>query len=166
MKRGEPLRRSGGLRRGRGLVRSTRLHPVSERRASEQEARDTLREAVSAAFGHRCALGGRGDCRNEYGAVWRAGDRLDVHEVIRRSQLPGAHLVPAVCLPLCRGHHNLDVSLPAGESAGIRAPGWTVDRYGVERVVAELARVRAGWCARQPVVPFWRADEPVWSAET
>lgn len=160
------MKRSKPLRRGRGLRRSGRLAPVSDRRAAERDEREQVREFVLAAHGYRCALAVHGDCRNEFGGRWRLGDRLDTHEVVRRSQLRGAHLLPLVCLPLCRGHHDLDLVLPVAERVGIRVPRWTVDRYGLELVVAELARVRSGWCSGREVVPFWRADEPVWSAET
>lgn len=153
------MKRSGRLRRTGGLVRSGRLPGASRRRSNERDARARVKATVLADHGYRCVLAGRGDCRAAGGRVWRAGDTLDVHEVVRRSQLPGAHLDERLCVPLCRGHHDLDVRLPVAEQAGIRAPRWTIDRYGVERVVAELARVRAGWCTGIPVVPFWREQD-------
>lgn len=125
------------------LVKRSRLASRSPKRVAEAEAREALRVAVSRAHGDRCALAPTGRCRNVYGDPWRPQDALDPHEVVRRSQRPGSHLERNVVIPLCRWHHDQDRHLPEAQALGIRAPGWTVDQYGLDRVLAELARIRS-----------------------
>lgn len=142
------MKRSGPPRR------RTRLSGASERRRGEREQRQDVTQGALLRHSDRCALAHTGSCRDAYGATWRPQAGLDAHEVIRRSQRPGAHLDERLVIPLCRHHHNLDVSLDAGQAWGIRAPGWTADRYGIEAVVAELERIRRS----PPGRPFWLDD--------
>lgn len=145
------MKRSGPIRRRKGLAaRSTAAR-------DERNAREAVRVQVSQAFGGRCALYTPGWCRRPGGGFWRPGDELDFHEVIRRGQLAGAHLDPRLVIPLCRAHHDLDLRLSVAEQVGIRAPRWALDRYGLEAVVADLARIRAEYLAgRDPAPPIWR----------
>lgn len=134
-------------------MKRTPLKARSKKRTSEQAARKKLCEAVLDAHGGRCALYRLGDCSGPGGAPWRHGDRLEFHEVIRRSQLAGSHLNPFLVIPLCRGHHELDSDLGEAQRLGLRAPRWAYDQHGQDSVVAELSRLR-----QTPGRPFW-ADQ-------
>ena len=125
----------------------------SKKRAAEQNARRTLCDAVSGAYGGRCALFHLGGCTGPTGLPWAHTDGLEFHEVIRRSQLAGSHLNPFLVIPLCRGHHEMDSDLGEAQRLGLRAPRWAYDQYGQDRVVAELSRLR-----QNPGQPFW-ADQ-------
>lgn len=139
------MKRSGPPRR------RTRLRARSQRTVEQQPTRDQVCEQVAAEYRHRCALARFGWCAGPGGMPWRQGGPLDFHEVIRRSQWPGAHLDPRLVIPLCRAHHELDGTLSIAEQHGIRAPRWAVDQYGLDRVLAELARLRE----HGPGIPFW-----------
>lgn len=128
-------------------MKRTRIRPRSQRRVDEADQRAAAVAEAFAPHRGRCALEPVGGC-------WGP---IDPHEVIRRGQRPGSHLDARLILPLCRRHHDLDVELSTAEELGIRAPGWTAERYGVERVVAELDRIRREYLltgARGS--PFWR----------
>lgn len=145
------MKRSGPIRRRKGLA------PRSTRSRDQRNARQAVCATVSAAYRHRCALDTPGWCRGPTGVLWRPGDPLDFHEVVRRSQWPGAHLDARLVIPLCRAHHDLDLRLSVAEQVGIRAPGWAVERYGLDAVLADLARIRADHLAgRTPAPPIWR----------
>ena len=154
LERGKPLKRTGELKR-------SRLAPVSGRRRAERDQRDAVRAATAIEHGWVCVYAARRECRNEWGDPWQPGQHLDIHETIRRSQLTGAHLNALVCVTVCRFHHDVDVSLPAAEAIGLRAPGWTVTRYGIDAVLDEMHRIRAEYNASgTPGTPFWRVTLP------
>lgn len=158
MRRSGPLRRRSELRRGAGPKRKQRLAPISRRRRAEAPDRDAVRDATIARQGGVCALAWHSRCRGRDGRLWRRGDRLEVHEVVRRGARPGAHLDERLTLALCARHHDLDTRLPVAESLGIRAPGWAVERYGVDAVAEDLAAIRAALAAglTPPPTPRWR----------
>ena len=131
-------------------MKRTPLKHRSKKRASEQTARRAVCVAVLDAYGGRCALSHLGDCTGPTGLPWTQGDGLDFHEIIRRSQLAGAHLNPFLVIPLCRGHHDMDADLGDAQRLGLRAPRWAYDMHGQDAVVAELARLR-----QTPGQPFW-----------
>ena len=145
------MKRSGPIRR------RSRLQPRSAATTDARSEREALCARVAAAYGHRCALHTPGECRGAAGYVWRVGDPLDFHEVVRRSQWPGAHLDERFVIPLCRHHHNLDLRLSVAEQVGIRAPRWAYDRLGVDVVLAELSQRRAAYRAGDTLgPPSWR----------
>ena len=134
-------------------MKRTPLKSRSKKRASEQTARKRLCEAVLDAYGGECALSQLKGCTGPTGRLWTHGDELEFHEVIRRSQLAGSHLNPFLVIPLCRGHHEMDSDLSVAQRLGLRAPRWAYDRYGQDRIVAELARLR-----QSPGEPFWVSE--------
>ena len=157
------MKRSGPLRRRRPLTANARLQrspaprraapvaPRSQRRLAEAEARAAACAEALARHHGRCAL-----WSSLRPAGCTPGTALDYHEVIRRSQWPGAHLDARLILPLCRRHHDLDVRLPTAEAAGIRAPRWAADRLGLDAVLAELALQRAAYRSGRARTPAWR----------
>lgn len=98
---------------------------------------------------YRCQLRGNGPC-------WGP---LDVHEVVRRSQHPGSHLIEELCITLCRRHHDLDESRFVAEGLGIRVPDWEYEQRG-EMALAEAAALRGCW--RTGITP----PPPSWWPET
>jgi hypothetical protein len=112
--------------------------------------RESVRSATIARQGNRCAFHTLGRC--DYSR------RLEVHEMIRRSDRPGSHLDARVTIALCPYHHALDAGR-RGESWGIRCPEWAERRYSTAAVLAEMYLIRQHRLAgRTPSPPFWDAD--------
>jgi hypothetical protein len=76
--------------------RRSRIKPVSEKRASEQEQRAEVRRIVMARD-PACRAFGRapGACKG----------RHDVHEILSQAR-GGDYLDPAGCIRVCRWHHD------------------------------------------------------------
>lgn len=141
LERRKPLGRRTELARGEPPKRKTRLRWRSAKAIELAPLRAEVVAAVLHRDSYRCQLRGyAGDC---YGP-------LDVHEVVRRSQHPGAHLDETLCITLCRRHHELDEDRVLAETIGIRVPGWRWERDGMRAVRDAAALRRAAAVAAEP----------------
>jgi hypothetical protein len=116
LKRGKPLKRSGGLRR------TGQLPPMSKKRRQALPDRDACREAVLTRDSYRC----RAACVVPDVAC---GGQLDVHEIIPRSAWPDGWLVAENCLTVCRAHHTWIGFHPTkAAELGLHAFSWDRER--------------------------------------
>jgi hypothetical protein len=151
MPRGKPLERGDSrLARSRLEPGRKRIPQVSEKREAERDERKAVVDRAIKAEGGRCALWWMTDppC---------FGDLVG-HEAVHRSVRPGSHLEDGIVIAACVGHNGWeDVQTDeVAENAGIRAPSWAIERYGIERVAAELRRIRRERSFGRTAVPFWR----------
>lgn len=104
------------------------MRQVSKKRAAERTARLALLERIA---------------KRDGGCVARPGGRFDLgtacstipgryafegHELVRRSQFAGGHLVDDNVVTLCSGHHEFVTANPAAaKSAGLSITRWDWD---------------------------------------
>lgn len=120
------MKRSPLARGSSTLSRTTRLSPVSAKRAAERPLRDAVRAETIARAGGRCQLAAllpEIRCWHPDGP-----GALDVDELASRGVAPGSHLDARVTIAVCRAHHDWRTAHPAEARAlGIRITGAEYD---------------------------------------
>ena len=95
-----------------------RLRPRSDKRISEQQERQDVRELALARAGYRCSV------PDGFAGV-RCWGPLDVDEIAPRGVRPGGHLDDDNVQVLCRGHHDWKGEHPKEAHAlGLRRWSW------------------------------------------
>lgn len=148
MKRSGPPTRRTALAPGDSRLKRSRLAPVSARRRAEAPVRSKALAAVGRRDGTGCTFRPLGGCVG----------RVAGHEIVRRSQLAGSHLMPEVIVLVCEAHHRLDLHKLTAERWGLRIPRWAYDADPLAAVL-EAGRIRALRLQRYSgpdTEPFWR----------
>jgi len=101
VKRGQPLRRTSGLKRAGGL----KAKPLD---AAEAQRRAKVRGAVFARDGFACVLADPPEALAELGACW---GRLEPHHVLKAGQ--GGPYTEDNLVTLCHGHNAAVEDHPA-----------------------------------------------------
>lgn len=131
------------------------MRSQSAKRKAEGGRRDKVRRDARRRAGNRCELAG-------YSRCWHPrGELLDVHEIVRRSKLSGAHLVLDLAAVLCRGHHDLDDSDPdLAQRLGIRIPLEPYKAFPRKALLqARTLRVHANETGTLGEPPYWLRDD-------
>lgn len=118
----------------------------AKRRAEATTRKEIVRRAIGP--GAMCALlvvDAAGDC---YGGV--VG-----HELVKRSQLRGAHLDERLIIALCSGHNSWVEDHPLdAQRLGVAIPRWVWDQMG-EQALVEAAMLRQAAAMGRPRMPSW-----------
>ena len=118
----------------------------AKRRSEALTRREVVRQALGP--GAMCSLMLSPDSGRCFGPI--VG-----HELVKRSQLRGAHLDRRLIVALCSGHNSWVEDHPLeAQRLGVSIPRWVWDQMGEDALV-EAATLRTVAAAGQPRMPSW-----------
>lgn len=118
----------------------------AKRRAEAPTRKEAVRRAIGP--GAVCALRLPSESGGCYGGI--VG-----HELVKRSQLRGAHLDARLIVALCSGHNSWVEDNPLeAQRLGVSIPRWVWDQMG-EAALAEAALLRQAAALGRPRMPSW-----------
>ena len=105
------------------------MRRVSKKRAAERPARlALLRRVIERDGGCVAREGGRFDLGTPCGQLPPRAP-LEGHELVRRAQMSGGHLIDENVVALCPRHHDWVTANPeAAKEVGLSVPRWEWDR--------------------------------------